>query len=73
MKKAAIFTLFFLSVILYQIFLPPPAHAYIDLGSGSYVVEIIIATMVTGIFVLKQYWRRIREFFLKKKNGENKH
>lgn len=39
------------------------AHAYIDPGTGSYVLQVIIGGLVGALFVVKVYWRRIKAFF----------
>jgi len=53
---------------------PLPAFAYIDPGTGSYVVQIIIAAIVGGGFALKIFWRRIadavRSLFSGKKRND---
>jgi len=36
-----------------------PAHAYIDPGTGSFVVQGIIAAVVGGAFAIKVFWHRI--------------
>lgn len=36
---------------------------YIDPGTGSYLVQMIIAAVLGGMFVLKTYWYRIKSFF----------
>ena len=38
---------------------PQPAHAYIDPGTGSFVIQGIIAAVVGASFALKVFWRRI--------------
>jgi hypothetical protein len=40
-----------------------PVLAYVDPGTGSYLVQLLIATMLGGLFVLKTYWRKIADFF----------
>ena len=41
----------------------PEAHAYLDPGSGSLLLQILLGGLA-GIGVLaKLYWHRIREFF----------
>ena len=48
------------------------AHAYIDPGTGSYILQIVIAGLVGAAFTLKLFWRRIQIFFSRsssKKNG----
>jgi hypothetical protein len=36
---------------------------YIDPGSGSYLVQMIIAGILGALFYFKNMWRRIRAFF----------
>lgn len=36
---------------------------YLDPGSGSFILQILIATLVGGLFVIKMYWKRITDFF----------
>jgi hypothetical protein len=49
----------FLGLILF----PLNAHAYLDLGSGSYVIQILIASLLGFTFVLKSYYKRLLDFF----------
>lgn len=36
---------------------------YIDPGTGSLVVQILIASLIGSLFMLKIYWKRIKTFF----------
>lgn len=40
-----------------------PAHAYIDAGSGSYVLQMAMAGVLALAFTLKLAWQRVRTFF----------
>ena len=40
-----------------------PAHAYIDAGSGSYVLQMAMAGILAFAFTLKLAWNRVRTFF----------
>ena len=55
--------------------MPQLAWAYVDPGTGSYIIQMIIATLVGGLFALKLFWVRIKTFlatvFKKKKVGDN--
>lgn len=42
---------------------PRQVHAYIDPGSGSYIIQIIIAGVLGGLFGLKLYWKKLTSFF----------
>jgi hypothetical protein len=43
--------------------LPSVAHAYLDPGTGSYVVQLLIGTLLGGLFALGVFWRRVLCFF----------
>lgn len=36
---------------------------YLDPGSGSFIFQLIIASLLGGLFILKAYWKRISKFF----------
>lgn len=40
-----------------------PAHAYIDPGSASIILQAIVGGLAAGAFALKLYWQRVRRFF----------
>jgi hypothetical protein len=39
--------------------LPSIAHAYLDPGTGSYVVQLLIGTVLGGLFAVGMFWRRV--------------
>jgi hypothetical protein len=43
---------------------------YIDPGSGSYLVQMIIAAVLAGLFYFKTLWWRIKSFFSRKKKDD---
>jgi len=54
-----------LLAVLASLLLVREAHAYLDPGTGSYILQILIAGLVGGAFMLKVFWGRIVEFFSK--------
>lgn len=50
------------SVLLLLIITAAPAHAYIDLGTGSYVLQMLAAFCLGFLFALKLYWRKFLAF-----------
>jgi hypothetical protein len=71
MKK--IYTIF--SIITIYFFLSTSAYAYIDPGSGSIILQAIIAAFVGASTTIAIYWQKIKLFFskiFKKKNNEKK-
>ena len=41
----------------------PTASAYLDPGTGSYIVQILVAGALGGIYAIKMYWMRVVNFF----------
>jgi hypothetical protein len=39
------------------------AYAYLDPGSGSFILQILIATLLGSAFLIKTYWKKIIAFF----------
>lgn len=37
--------------------------AYIDPGTGSYMLQLVIGAAVGGLYLVKVYWQRIRACF----------
>jgi hypothetical protein len=38
-------------------------YAYLDPGTGSYMLQILIAAALGGVYALKVYWAKILYFF----------
>ena len=36
---------------------------YLDPGSGSYLIQLLLAAVLGGAFVIKMYWQKIKDFF----------
>jgi hypothetical protein len=43
---------------------------YIDPGSGSYLVQVIIAAILGGAFYVKRIWWKFKSFFTKRKKED---
>lgn len=56
--------------VFYSVLFAPDAYGYLDAGTGSQVIQIVIAGSVGVIFALKIYFKKIKLFlvgrFLKK-------
>ena len=35
------------------------AHAYIDPGSGSFIIQMLLATLFASLFAIKMFWQRV--------------
>ena len=58
------------------VFSSSSALAYLDPGTGSYVLQIAIAFLVGALFSLRVFWKKIIAFFRttfskKKKDGDS--
>ncbi len=66
--KYLVMALFVLSLF------PTIAFAYLDPGTGSYVLQVVLGAFLGGLFAIKMYWRNIRTFvaniFSKNASGE---
>jgi len=65
----------FIILILFSSFFPQKAYAYLDPGSGSYLLQLLAAFVIGGLFALKVFWSKIKIFFISlfsrnKKSGE---
>ena len=36
--------------------------AYLDPGSGSFILQLLLAALLGGFFIVKTYWRKITTF-----------
>jgi hypothetical protein len=45
---------------------------YLDPGSGSYVIQVIIAAIFGAWFWLKGYWWKVKNFFTRSKPTDEK-
>lgn len=44
---------------------------YVDPGSGSYLVQVIIAAILGAMFYMKNLWWKIKSFFNRGSKEEN--
>lgn len=54
------------------LFNPEPALAYLDPGSGSYIIQVTIGLLAGAVFMIKNYWVVIKGYFSKIFNKNNK-
>lgn len=46
------------------------AYAYIDFGTGSYVIQVIAASAIGAIFLIRNYFGKIKQFFIRKPSSD---
>ncbi len=42
---------------------PETIDAYLDPGTGSIIIQVVIGVAVGGLFTIKIFWTRIKTFF----------
>lgn len=53
------FFLLFSSMLVF----PGQALAYLDAGSGSYLLQMLLAALLGGLYTIKLYWAKVKTFF----------
>lgn len=48
------------------------AAAYIDPGTGSYLLQIALAALLGGLFAVKMFWRNVKAFLQNLRPGRRK-
>lgn len=56
---ASILSLTF-KIVTLSLILSSPAYAYLDPGTGSMIIQMAIAGIVSALFTIKMYWYRIK-------------
>jgi hypothetical protein len=44
--------------------------AYLDPGSGSYILQILLGALLGAAFIIRVYWRKIKSFFRRQPAAE---
>ena len=75
MKSVVRFIVLLVILVGSQLLLPRKSYAYLDPGTGSFIIQMLIATLVGGLFMIKLYFKKIKDFFKRKfsKGGSNEH
>ena len=60
-----ILTLFFLNLLFTS-----NTYAYLDPGSGSIILQAIVAAIAAGGVTIKIYWQKVKSLFKKNKKKE---
>jgi hypothetical protein len=57
-------TIIIVLVLFWSVF-PQKTYAYLDPGTGSYLIQVLIAGLLGVLFSIKMYWSRIKSIFTK--------
>ena len=52
-----------LFAFMFVFFLETPVYAYLDPGTGSYIIQLLIAGVAAVLFSIKIFWFKIKYFF----------
>ena len=61
-------SILFLAVL--AVIWPQTAHDYFDPGTGSLIIQMLVAGVAAGWFMFRTQWERLKNFFAKDKMGE---
>ena len=74
MKYFVIFRTLLTTLVLLHVINTQQAYAYIDPGTGSYILQMTIAALLAGLFTMKLFMNKIKtlfkNFFSRKNKGE---
>ena len=65
-------TIFVVLAVFYLV-LTREVYAYLDPGTGSYILQLVIAGILGGLFAVKMFWVKVKSFFVNIFSRDNKH
>lgn len=63
MKDLKRFKIIFVMLVVFYAAFPGMAYAYINPGTGTFILQLIIGALTGGIVAIKLYWNKIKAFF----------
>ncbi len=73
MKNFILLKTIIIVIALFYLVFPQSAYAYLDPGTGSYILQLIIAGLLGGLFALKMFWGKVVNIFGNLFSKGNKH
>ena len=64
-------TIFNMLIVSVFLTMPSIANAYIDPGTGSLIVQVIIAAFATALITIKMWWYKASKVFRLGKNNKD--
>ena len=58
-----IFVYVFVAAMWIDFVCPNAAYAYLDMGTGSYILQVTIASLLAGLFAIKLFLNKIKTLF----------
>jgi hypothetical protein len=63
---------FYVAALFFASYARGDAHAYLDPGSGSMMLQALMAGLIAGLAVIRMYWDRLKAFVSRRRpEGEN--
>ena len=52
-----------IGTVILLLWSPRGVEAYIDPGTGSYIIQVVIGGVLGAAFALKIYWKKVKFYF----------
>lgn len=66
-QRGPFFALALFLILTLQVIFSQDAFAYLDYGTGSYIFQVLLAIIISGLFTIKMTWKmqwqKIKNFF----------
>ena len=59
--------------MVFAVVVPPPAHAYLDPGTGSAIVTAVLGFFAAVAFTVRKYYYKIVSVFRRKDESSDEH
>lgn len=63
LRRGSKVAVYLVSLMLFWLIAAPSAHAYIDPGSSSFIVQMLIGVGAGVLLAVATFWRRVVGFF----------
>ena len=50
-------------ITLFLLFFYQNAFSYLDLGTGSYILQVTLGILLGAAFSIKLFWNKVKDFF----------
>lgn len=68
--RPSLMTLVVMSLLLYFSF-PAKAYAYLDPGTGSFIIQMLVGGLLGIAFTIGLFWKRFKLWFMNRFSGES--
>ncbi len=63
----------FVVLAAFYLVLTREVYAYLDPGTGSYILQLVLAGILGVLFAVKMFWVKVKSFFVNIFSRDNKH